>query len=406
MDEQKQPTETQEPAAKPVSKPASKSTPASVTPPAPQTHHGWRTAGLVFVCFVASFLGAWLFVQSGLVKVSSQNANITESRQKLVAEGEVVADVAQKVSPSVVSIVTTQSSRTPFGTSTSEGAGTGVIISKDGYILTNKHVIPDGTDSVKVVLSDGTDYDNVTVVGRDSFNDIAFLKINNVSDLKAATIGDSSKVKVGQKVIAIGNALGQYETSVTSGIISATGRPLTASDGENSAEYLENLFQTDAAINPGNSGGPLVDVNGDVIGINTAIAQEAQGIGFAIPINDAKGLIKSIVEKGKVERAYLGVRYVTITPDIASEFKLSVKNGAYIQDSSGGQDAIISGSPAAKAGLRAKDIITKVNGQTVDQRHPLSSVMSQFSAGDKVDITYVRDGKEFTTQVTLETYRG
>ena len=274
-------------------------------------HHRSRTIGLVFICFVASFLGAWVFVQSGLVKVSTNSANISESRQKLTAEGEVVADVAKRVSPSVVSIVTQSTARTPFGTSQSGGAGTGIILTRDGYILTNKHVIPATADNVQVVLSDGTTYENVSVVGRDSFNDLAFLKINDVNSLTPATIGDSSKTGVGQRVIAIGNALGQYQTSVTSGIISAIGRPLTASDGQNATEQLENLFQTDAAINPGNSGGPLVDLSGNVIGINTAIAQDAQGIGFAIPINDAKGLIKSVVEKNKLERAYLGVRYVS-----------------------------------------------------------------------------------------------
>jgi serine protease Do len=251
------------------------------------------------------------------------------------------------------------------------------------------------------VLSDGTSYDDVTVVGRDGLNDLAFLKINGVNNLTPATIGDSSKTQVGQKVIAIGNALGQYQTTVTSGIISALNRPLTASDEQGSStEQLDNLFQTDAAINPGNSGGPLVDLAGAVIGINTAVAQDAQGIGFAIPINDAKGLIKSVTTKGKIERAYLGVRYVSITPDVAAQLKLSVKNGAYIT----GENPVISSSPADKAGLRDKDIITKINGTSIDQQHPLSSVMAQFSSGDKIDVTYLRDGKENTVKVTLETY--
>jgi len=366
-------------------------------------HHRRWVIGLVFLCFVASFLGAWVFVQSGLVRVSTDPSTINESRQKLSAEGEVVADVAKRVSPSVVSIVTQSTARTPFGTSQSEGAGTGIILTKDGYILTNKHVIPATADSVQVVLSDGTSYDNVSVVGRDSFNDIAFLKIGGVNNLTPATIGDSSKIGVGERVIAIGNALGQYQTSVTSGIISAVGRPLTASDGQDSTEQLENLFQTDAAINPGNSGGPLVDVRGAVIGMNTAIAEGAQGIGFAIPINDAKGLIKSVVEKNKLERAYLGVRYVSITPDVAAQLKLTVKNGAYV---SSGTDSVsvIAGSPADKAGIREKDIITKVNGTNIDQQHPLASVMAQFVPGDSIDVAYVRDGRDQTVKVKLEAY--
>lgn len=377
--------------------------------PTPQSQHAfasnshrWRVVGLVFICFIASFLGAWVFIQSGLVKVSNQSATITESRQKLGAEGEVVADVAQRVSPSVVSIVTQSTARTPFGTSTSEGAGTGIILTKDGYVLTNRHVIPDAANNVEVVLSDGTSYDDVTVVGRDSLNDLAFLKINGANNLSPATIGDSSVVGAGQRVIAIGNALGQYQTSVTLGIISAIGRPLTASNG-NDSEQLENLFQTDAAINPGNSGGPLVDLNGSVVGINTAVAEDAQGIGFAIPINDAKGLIKSVIEKNKLERAYLGVRYISITPDVATQLKLSEKKGAYVKGSDN-STAVISGSPADKAGLREKDIITKVNGVTIDQQHPLSSVMAQFSPGDTIDVAYVRDGREQTTKIKLEVY--
>ncbi len=190
---------------------------------------------------------------------------------------------------------------------------------------------------------------------------------------------------------------------MTSGIISAVGRPLTASDGQNTTEQLENLFQTDAAINPGNSGGPLVDLSGEVIGMNTAVAEGAQGIGFAIPINDAKGLIKTVVEKNKLERAYLGVRYVSITPEVAAQLKLTAKNGAYI-DASGDSPAVIAGSPADKAGLRAKDIITKVNNTAIDQQHPLSSVMAQFVPGDTIDVTYIRDGRDQTTKVKLEAY--
>lgn len=370
-------------------------------PGAPQ--RVFSTIGLIVLCFVAGGLGSWAAISSG-VTGSSRSSTVTE-RQKLVDEETVVAEVAKDVSPSVVSIVTESTGRSYFGSLTQQqSAGTGIIISKDGYVLTNRHVIPDSATNVKIVLSDGTEYENVRVVGRDSLNDLAFLKINNVNDLTPAKLGDSGTAGVGDKVIAIGNALGQYQTTVTSGIISAVGRPLTASDQTGGdSEQLENLLQTDAAINPGNSGGPLVNISGQVIGINTAVASEAQGIGFAIPINDAKGLIKSVTDSGELKRAYLGVRYVSITPDVAKQLNLQVKNGAYISDADG---AVVSGSPADKAGLRPKDIIVKVNGVSVDAQHPLSSLLSQYVPGDSVEITYIRDGREQTTKVTLAQYNG
>lgn len=363
---------------------------------------GWRVAGIILLCFVASFLGTWVLLRTGLAGTNS--VTLSTERQRIVEEGNVLADVSREVSPSVVSIVTESTTRTYLGSAQQESAGSGIIISKDGYILTNRHVIPVAATNVQVVLSDGTVYDDVKVVGRDSFNDLAFLKIDGVTSLTAAKLGTSGGVQVGGKVIAIGNALGQYQTTVTSGIISAIGRPLTASDGTgDSSEQLENLLQTDAAINPGNSGGPLVNMAGEVIGINTAVASDAQGIGFAIPIDDAKGLIKSVTESGELKRAYLGVRYVSITPDIVTQLKLSVKNGAYINTDS---DAVVSGSPAAKAGIQPKDIILKVNGVSVDGRHPLSSLLSQFVPGDTVTLTILRDGKTIESKATLSQYNG
>lgn len=372
-------------------------------PRKPRSRRYGFAAGLIALCFIAGLLGSWVMLKSGLA--STVGSTTVTERQKLVEEGNVVADVAREVSPSVVSIVTESTARTYFGTTAQQqGAGTGIIISKDGYILTNRHVIPDTATKVQVVLSDGTAYEDVEVVGRDSLNDIAFLKISGANNLTPAKLGDSADLQVGSRVIAIGNALGQYQTSVTSGIVSALGRPLTASDESgDSSESLENLIQTDAAINPGNSGGPLVNAAGQVVGINTAVASNGQGIGFAIPINDAKGLIKSVTESGELKRAYLGVRYVSITPDIAKQLNLDVKSGAYVSDADG---AVVSGSPADKAGLRPKDIIVKVNGVSVDAQHPLSSLLSQYVPGDSVEVTYVRDGREQATKVTLAKYNG
>jgi serine protease Do len=368
-----------------------------------------KTSLLLIGCFVFSFGGAWAYMYTS---DNLMTKTITkQSREVVLQEGEVVSEVAKSVSLSVVSVLTTGQIQQGyfFGSNqTEQGAGTGIIISKDGYVITNKHVVPDNTEEVSIVKSDGTRYDHVEVVGRDPLNDLAFLKIPNVNNLQEATLGDSSKVIVGQKVIAIGNALGQYQNSVTSGIISGLGRPVTAGDGgsmSSQTEELTNLLQTDAAINPGNSGGPLVNLKGEIVGINVAVAQDAQGVGFAIPINDAKGLIKNILSLGKVQRAYLGVHYISLTPDIATQLKLSVQKGAYIgsqTDNSG----VISGGPADKAGIKNGDIITKVNGVEINQNTSLSSLVSQYNVGDTITLTILRNNKSQDIKVTLELYQG
>lgn len=357
---------------------------------------------LIIVGSLASgFTGAWLYDRvDETLPATSQT--VTQSRAQVIAEGEVVTDVAKTVSPSVVSIVVKTSQSNPyFGSTYQEGAGTGIIISKDGYILTNKHVVGDGVTSVQVVATDGKTYDNVKVIGRDPVNDLAFLKIADVSDLTPAKLGDSSQLVVGSKVVAIGNALGEFQTTVTSGIVSGINRSVTAGD-ESSYENLSNLIQTDAAINPGNSGGPLVNITGEVIGINTAVSQGAEGIGFAIPINEAKGLIKGVLEKGTIERAYLGVRYVMLTPDIAKRYELKTDKGAYITPSNS-VGSVALGSPAEKAGLQEGDIITKVNGVALSQTVTLVSQLSQFTPGDEVTLTILR-GNEQQIKVKLGRY--
>lgn len=334
----------------------------------------------------------------------------TENKQQIVSsEGELISEITKKVSPSVVSIsVTSQTSqRSFFGLEESEqqGAGTGVIIDEDGTIITNRHVVPQGATSVDVTLSDGTTFDGVEVIGRTASNDpldIAFLKIKDTKGVKltAASIGDSGAMEVGDRVIAIGNALGQFQNTVTSGILSGYGRDVEASDG-NSIESLQNLFQTDAAINPGNSGGPLVNLNGEVIGINVAVA-DANNIGFAIPINDIKGLIASVDKNGKLERPYLGVRYVSLTDDTAYYYNLNTKRGAYIAPSQNGKSSIVAGSPAEKAGLKEKDIITAINDTKIDEKNSLVSVLGRYSVGDTVELKIIRDGKEQSIKLKLE----
>lgn len=317
---------------------------------------------------------------------------------------DAISRVVEKVSPSVVSIVINTTTQTIFGASEQEAAGTGIILSKDGYILTNHHVVGTATKA-QVITSDGTTYDDATVVGSDPLNDIAYIKIKGVNNLTPATLGDSSTVRVGQQVIAIGNALGQYQNTVSSGIISGKGRPIMASNesDDSSSESLTDLLQTDAAINPGNSGGPLLNYSGQIVGINTAVASDAEGIGFAIPINAAKGTIKSVLAGKGVERAYLGLRYVEITAAVAKQYDLPVKQGAYVISSS--SDAAVSANgPAAKAGLREKDILTKINGLQVGSQGGVSTLIGTYAPGDTIEVTYIRGGSERTAKVTLALY--
>lgn len=367
-----------------------------------------KTGLLVLVATTAGFGGGWVGSQSDTLGNNSINSN--ETRQQIVSsEGELISEITKEVGPSVVSVsvMSQTSTQSFFGPQQleQEGAGTGVIISDSGIVITNRHVVPKGTTSVSVTLSDGTLLDDVDVIGRTVDSDpldIAFLKINDAKgkELTVASIGDSSSMEVGDRVIAIGNALGQFENTVTSGILSGYGRDVDAQDGD-SVESLQNLFQTDAAINPGNSGGPLMNLSGEVIGINVAVA-DAQNIGFAIPINDIKGLIASVQKNGKLERPYLGVRYVSLTDDAAYYYNLDTKRGAYIAPTQTGQPSVVSGSPAEKAGLREKDIITAINDVKIDEKNSLVSVLGRFSVDDTVKLTVIRDGKEIKVDVKLE----
>lgn len=367
------------------------------------------TGFLVILSLGAGFFGGWLGANNRLEN-PSQSTKVNQ--QVVSSESQLINNIVKDVGPSVVSIdVTSTGSQTDFfgysRQTRQESAGTGFIISEGGIVVTNRHVIPGGSSKVSITLSDGTTLSDVSIIGRTSASDsldVAFLKINNSKGkkLKAVTLGDSSKVEVGDKVVAIGNALGQFQNTVTSGIISGHGRSVQAGDGSSSqTETLQDLFQTDAAINQGNSGGPLVNMNGEVIGINTAIAGNAQNIGFAIPINDLKGLIDSVLTKGKLIRPYLGVRYVALTDDGAAQLDLKTKRGAYVTPSEGGQSSILSGSPAAKAGIKDGDIIVKVNGTSIDQDNSLTSLLNQHKVGDKVTLTIIRDGKTITLTATL-----
>jgi len=351
---------------------------------------------------VASVLGIQQWISGDLFKTSSVIESQDDGNKATTPGEESIAAVAEKVSPSVVSIVTTNEVRSYYGATTQEGAGTGVIVSKDGYIMTNNHVI-DGAKTVSVVTSDGELYENADVIGRDPLNDIAFVKIKTDKELPAATLGDSSTVRIGQQVVAIGNALGQYKNTVTSGILSGTGRPVTASTGSGQSETLTDLLQTDASINSGNSGGPLLNMAGQIIGINTAVATNANGIGFAIPINATKGILAGVLEKGAIERPFIGINYLSITPEIARSYKLPVRIGAYVF--SDNSSPVAAGSPAEEAGIEKGDIIQKINSYTIGENGGLPSIIGQFRVGDKVTFTILRDGKTVTKEVTLTAYK-
>jgi S1-C subfamily serine protease len=278
------------------------------------------------------------------------------------------------------------------------GGGSGFIISSDGLIFTNKHVVADTKASYTVFTNDGKKYD-AKVLARDPSQDLAVIKIE-ANNLPTVELGDSDTLELGQTAISIGNALGEFRNTVSVGVISGLARTVTAGGPGVGEETIQGVIQTDAAINPGNSGGPLLDLRGQVVGINTAIAAGAQNIGFAIPINRAKRDIASVKISGEISAPFLGVRYFAITPDIAKKQNLPVDYGVIVRGSSDGP-AISPGSPAEKAGILAEDIILEVNGQKIDQDHALGSIISQFNIGDTITLKINRAGKEITLTAIL-----
>ncbi|MFP4515102.1 MAG: S1C family serine protease [Parcubacteria group bacterium] len=343
------------------------------------------------------------------------------------SQEEMVVSAVKEVSPAVVSVLASrdlsdmQNQSSPFedeffreffgdefrvepspegDTRTQQlSSGSGFIISEDGYIVTNKHVVAYEDVDYSVILNDDESY-TATVVDRDTITDLAVLKIEVDEPLPTVELGDSSNLEVGQTVIAIGNALGEFSNTVSTGVISGLSRTVIAG-GAGNTEKLVNVIQTDASINPGNSGGPLLDSSGRVIGINTAMASRAQNIGFAITINEVKSAIESIYETGRIVRPWLGVRYIIINEEIAKQNDLSVDYGALIVRASREQLAVIPGSPADKTGLRENDIILEVNGEEVDSQEPLSYLISQYSPGEIVELKVLSQGEEKAVDLEL-----
>jgi len=278
------------------------------------------------------------------------------------------------------------------------GGGSGFIISAGGLVLTNKHVVADTQAEYTVFTNDGKKYP-AKVLARDPIQDLAVLKIE-ASDLPTLPLADSDQIQVGQTAIAIGNALGEFRNTVSVGVVSGLARSVTAT-GPGLTENLQNLIQTDAAINPGNSGGPLLNLNGEVMGINTAVAQGAQGIGFAIPINQAKRDINDAITRGKIVTPYLGIRYLTVTSAVQEEKKLPVDYGALVAKGEGGEAAIIKDSPADKAGIKEGDIILEFGDKRVDKDRQLASLVLLHSVGESVPVKVWRSGEIIDVNVTL-----
>jgi serine protease Do len=289
-----------------------------------------------------------------------------------------------------------------FGGGSSEeivSGGSGFFVSADGYIVTNRHVVADEDATYSVLTPDGKEHE-VTSIERDPTEDVALLKIDG-KDYPYLTFTDSNELKVGQSVVAIGNVLGEFQNSVSVGIVSGLSRSIVAQGGIEGPEYLDEVIQTDAAINPGNSGGPLLDLSGRVVGVNVATAVGSENLSFALPSNLVRDAVDSVMETGKIVRPYLGVRYVTVTRLVQIEHELPIDYGALVMNDDVGE-SVIDGSPADEAGIRGGDIILSIDGERIDADRTLASIIRDHRIGDDVEIELWRDGETNTITATLE----
>jgi serine protease Do len=306
-----------------------------------------------------------------------------------------ITQSVQKVAPAVVTVVgTVPGQMTFFGPTPDQTvSGSGFFINEQGYLLTNNHVV-EGTKEIRIILSDGTEQ-KASVVGTDRYADIAVLKTDGKVPAVAA-LGNSDRLDPGETVIAIGSPLGNFKNTVTVGVVSATGRSIDTGNGY----QIEDLIQTDAAINHGNSGGPLVNLAGQVIGINTLVVRNtasgdvAEGLGFAIPVNTAAAIAQQIIQKGYFARPYMGIRFQPINPAIAARYNLPAQWGVYVME-------VVEGSPASKAGLQQGDIITRIGDVALDETHSYVNTLFTFKPGDEITLTVMRGGKEMQVKITL-----
>ena len=400
--------------------------------------------------FLAGFLGSLVQdnyaafsvpLNAGAI-IKSQPSSPVSVSSPILNEEEATIEAVKKVSPAVVSIIISKELaaisgatgpnpfpfsdffglNSPFGFSfqfpnqpepkkeapskpfkQEIGGGSGFFVSADGLILTNKHVVEDESADYTVVTSDGKRYEG-EVVARDPLSDLAFVRIKG-KNFSYVALGDSDKIKIGQTVIAIGFALGEYRNTVTKGVISGIGRRVVAGNGFGRSEVLEQAIQTDAAINQGNSGGPLINLKGEVIGISTAVNFSGQLIGFVIPINQVKPALEGVKQRGKIVRPWLGVRYVLVTSGMAKKNNLSVDYGALIARGEQSDElAVIPGSPADKAGLVENDIILQVNNVKINEEQAISKQIIQYKPGDEINLKVLSKGKEKIVKVKLEEF--
>ncbi len=368
--------------------------------------------------FVAGCFGLMAGVFTSVVIKDAKNGlgEILQNDVRVINEESAVIDVSKNASDSVVSIVITQDvplyedynfedlflnrRRRQIGTEERQvGAGTGFVVTEDGLIVTNRHVVDQEDVSYTVIFNNDTRLE-AEVLAKDTLFDLAFIKVKSSEKLKVLELSDSENLKVGQTVIAIGNALGEFSNSVSLGIVSGLGRNIVAGNGQN-AERLTDVIQTDASINLGNSGGPLLDIEGRVVGVNVAVAGDAENIGFAIPVNYVKDLLKRLNDTGNIERPLLGVRYTMVDEDIKESKRLDYDYGALLISESVRESAVQKDSPADKAGLRDGDIILEVDGTKVDSENPLFDLVQKKSKGDKVILKVARGDNEFEVEVKL-----
>ena len=319
---------------------------------------------------------------------AKSSAQISDEQQAILA--------VRSAKASVVSIVGS-SSDSKSGEIVNAVSGTGFVIDASGLVVSNNHVVQDTKLKYYVVLPDGSQYD-AKILGQDKFNDVALLKIE-ASGLTPAKLGNSDDLETGQTVFAIGNSLGIYQNSVTRGVVSGLGRAIDLSASQLDPQpRLQNLIQTDASINLGNSGGPLVNLAGEVVGMNTLVDRLGEGLGFAVPINAVKDSISELKSFGKVSKPYAGISFITLNKALAEAKQLSTDQGALIE-------AVATSSPAERAGLKAGDIITEVNHGKLTQANEIDSVISRYHAGDQVLIKYVRDKQEIEAPLILVEYK-
>ncbi len=355
------------------------------------------------------WLSGWLAILISFSTLPPLNIQAAASKSTLptttvvVPEEEAIIKAYENTLPSVVSVIISEKLTNIWGDTSVQdtGGGTGFFISNDGYILTNKHVVASDTANYTVITSGGKEY-VASVLARDPLFDLAIVKVEG-SGFKPVNLGNSDKIRIGQSVIAIGNVLTEFRNTVTRGIVSGIGRTITASGGGVS-ETIENAIQTDASINPGNSGGPLVNLRGEVIGINTAINRSGEALGFAIPINLAREAFNNFKKNNRIVRTFLGVGYVMLNRSLARANRLPYDQGAFIllPNSLTGETGIVPGSPADSAGLQPADIILEINSQKLAAGKTLASVIATYKPGDEVELKILRQGRESKVKVKLD----